>query len=543
MTDRSQEQSIHDPEKLRVMFIGEGLVLSAAIALVKKRGHDIVGVFCASALEYETMKRNHLPVSPPGSSVKAFFSQRPFDVLFSINNGRILKASTIDLAQLAAVNYHNGPLPAYAGRWVTAWAILNGEATHGVTWHLIESGIDTGPILVQRRFELAQVETTGSLNLRCTQAAIEGFSEVLDKLERRDIRPVVQDPARRSYFRKADTAPNGGLVDWTRSADDIVRLVRACDWGSSENRFGEARVDLAETGVRLVRSAEKASGSGPAGTVLAAAGSEVTVACADGAVRFRLADAKAMDADLPLPSAVGATQPDDRPASAANSVIDLILAQASARPDAMAIGGACREVSRKDLVDRSLAVGARLLAEGVQLDDGVGILLPIGSDFVASALGAMMSGGAYVPLSAKSPDARLAREVAEAGVTHVVTTRSLADRLPASVGVKILFLDELPNEQADLSPRMPGPDQCAYRIFTSGSTGGIKSVEIGHSSLLNLCLHYKTAIPMGEDARMTALSSVTFDASVADIWPVLACGGALLIPPENLLMDVRHLIK
>ena len=50
------------------------------------------------------------------------------------------------LAARGAINFHDGPLPRYAGLNAPVWAILNREPAHGVTWHLIEGGIDEGDI-------------------------------------------------------------------------------------------------------------------------------------------------------------------------------------------------------------------------------------------------------------------------------------------------------------------------------------------------------------------------------------------------------------
>ena len=60
-------------------------------------------------------------------------------------------AASLELARQGAVNFHDGPLPAYAGLNAPVWAILNREATHGITWHLIEGGIEElpGPLAAQ----------------------------------------------------------------------------------------------------------------------------------------------------------------------------------------------------------------------------------------------------------------------------------------------------------------------------------------------------------------------------------------------------------
>jgi len=87
-----------------------------------------------------------------------------------------------------------------------------------------------------------------------------------------------------------------------------------------------------------------------------------------------------------------------------------------------------------------------------------------------------------------------------------------------------------------------GPTRRAYIIYTSGSTGQPKGVEIEHHSLTNLVWHYREWLGLKAGDRATLLAHVTFDASVADIWPALCTGGTVLIPPKSVLVDVDDLM-
>ena len=74
------------------------------------------------------------------------------------------RAKSLAQAGKGAINFHDGPLPRYAGLNAPVWAIINGEPDHGITWHMIEGGVDEGDILEQRLFELASEETALTLN-------------------------------------------------------------------------------------------------------------------------------------------------------------------------------------------------------------------------------------------------------------------------------------------------------------------------------------------------------------------------------------------
>lgn len=140
------------------------------------------------------------------------------DWLLSIANLRLIPQTVLALPTRGAVNFHDGPLPRYAGLNTPAWAIINGEAQHGVSWHLIEAGVDTGNLLAQREVEIAPDETAFSLNSKCYAAGMESFGAVLAQLESGKLQGTAQDLSQRSYFAKDKRPENGGLIDFTKSA-------------------------------------------------------------------------------------------------------------------------------------------------------------------------------------------------------------------------------------------------------------------------------------------------------------------------------------
>ena len=109
------------------------------------------------------------------------------DLTISAANRHVLDKATLANPALGCINFHNGPLPDYAGFRATALAIYNGELSPGVTWHRIDAGSDTGPVLCRRSFLLDTGETTASLNTRCTIEAIDCLEDLLDKIDRNDL--------------------------------------------------------------------------------------------------------------------------------------------------------------------------------------------------------------------------------------------------------------------------------------------------------------------------------------------------------------------
>ena len=103
--------------------------------------------------------------------------EHPADVLFSVAYLRMVPDDVLARV-LVAINFHDGPLPGYAGLNVTTWALLAGEHEHAITWHLMTSDVDAGEVVATERFPIADDETSFSLNARCYEAALATFPAI-----------------------------------------------------------------------------------------------------------------------------------------------------------------------------------------------------------------------------------------------------------------------------------------------------------------------------------------------------------------------------
>jgi methionyl-tRNA formyltransferase len=111
------------------------------------------------------------------------------------------------------------------GCFPTKWAILRDEPA-GVSWHRIDAGVDTGPILGQTVVPLNPGETDATLYLRLTRLGMELFDAHVPAVAARAAPPgEPQDESRAIYFPQAQ--PLDGAVDWSRSAAFIERAIRA----------------------------------------------------------------------------------------------------------------------------------------------------------------------------------------------------------------------------------------------------------------------------------------------------------------------------
>jgi amino acid adenylation domain-containing protein len=282
----SEQTTTQQP--LRCFLLGEEPLLQRCAELILGRGHVIVGVVTNTSALEGWAKDHGIPTFRRGA-YEAWLEGQPIDVLLSITHPALIREATIGKARLAALNYHDGPLPRYAGMNGSAWALHNGESAHAIVWHHLTSGLDTGDIVERRDVVFEPRETSLSLNMKNSALALESFERVLDRLESGNIAGTPQaTDVERTVFSRHDRPRALSTIDWQARATSADQLVRACAFGQFPNRFGAAK--LVHRGVALiVREAEVGPQPKPAprpGMVIELGEHSISIACGDGALRI-----------------------------------------------------------------------------------------------------------------------------------------------------------------------------------------------------------------------------------------------------------------
>lgn len=249
-------------------------------AMAIEAGHDVAAVITRDPRVRDWAIDAGLPVYASGLDVPD-----SVDWLLSIANVDVIPDPVLVKATCGAINFHDGPLPRYAGLNAPVWALMNGETTHGITWHVIEDGIDEGRIVAQQMFDITPDDTTLTVNAKCFSAAIDCFPKVMDALQAGLADAKRQDLSARSYYGLHNRPFAGGVIDFDTPTRDIVRKVRALYHGDYRNPLSVPKLVLHDR-VVLARQADAAVGQGEPGTVLAADTTSVTIATLDGAVRL-----------------------------------------------------------------------------------------------------------------------------------------------------------------------------------------------------------------------------------------------------------------
>src|ERR1700761_95788 len=204
-----------------------------------------------------------------------------------------------------------------------------------------------------------------------------------------------------------------------------------------------------------------------------------------------------------------------------------------AHPEAIAVTSPDGQVSYEQLWLRALALAQRLTDEGVRRGEPVALCLPRSIELVVGALGIMAAGGCYVAMDPDYPDERLRFMMADSGARIVVAQADTAARIGACHRVA-----PMQSAASGLAvPAMAAADDPAYIVYTSGSTGRPKGVVIEHAGLDNLVEWHEKAFEINEFDRTALIASPGFDAAVWEIWPCLAAGASLHVPPAEVKTD------
>ncbi|MBT2297503.1 non-ribosomal peptide synthetase [Pseudomonas fluorescens] len=195
-------------------------------------------------------------------------------------------------------------------------------------------------------------------------------------------------------------------------------------------------------------------------------------------------------------------------------------------------------LSYGELAERALRIARCLSDAGVMPGDLVAVSLAKGPQQVASVLGVLAAGAAYLPVGVDQPLQRCQRIVQQAGVVLMI-----AEQDPQLPGLKHLKPAQALQAQPLPAPRPVAADALAYVIYTSGSTGQPKGVEITHRAAMNTVAEINRCYAINATDRGLALSALDFDLSVYDLFGLLSVGAALVLIDESQRRDARAWLK
>lgn len=271
----------------RIVFMGTPAAAVPSLERVISDGHDVAAIFTqpdrasgrGNRVTFSPVKksaiRHQISVFQPTKvrTVETLELVRSFaaDLLVVVAYGRILPEELLNSFPLGAVNVHFSLLPKLRGAAPVNWAIVNGETRTGVTTMQMDSGLDTGAILIQSEVEIGSAENAVELMDRLSVLGAETLSDTLRDLD--SIIPVEQQDELASYAPMLNRPD--GEIDWSMPSKAIVDRIRGFQpFPTSYTYWNGLKITIwaAEAG----DPADSA-----AGTVVSANGDELRIGCGD----------------------------------------------------------------------------------------------------------------------------------------------------------------------------------------------------------------------------------------------------------------------
>jgi methionyl-tRNA formyltransferase len=282
---------------LRIAFAGTPQFALPALRVLLASRHSVVGVLTQPdrpagrgqqlrASPVKLLANEHgLETSQPSTlktpEGRAQLAQWAPDLLVVVAYGLLLPEPALSLPRLGCVNIHGSLLPRWRGAAPIQRAILAGDAETGVTIMQLDAGLDTGPMLLERRRPIHSHDSASDLHDALAELGAAALAEAIEGIARGTLTARPQPAAGATYAPKIEKAE--ARLDWNAGAIEIDRRVRAFNpWPIAETTFAGEPLK-----VLRARIADQPASDATPGTLLGIAEDGLRVACGEGVLAVR----------------------------------------------------------------------------------------------------------------------------------------------------------------------------------------------------------------------------------------------------------------
>lgn len=255
---------------MRIVFMGTPDFAVESLNALVNAGHDVAAVITqpdrpkgrGNKLAFPEVKSRalelNLPVHQPASVKEEAFlellqSYQP-DVIVVVAYGRILPQAVLELPQYGCINVHGSLLPAYRGAAPIQRAVLDGCKESGVTIMQMDSGMDTGDMLLQGSLPITEEDNTGTMFEKLAVLGGKLLVEALEGMQQGTIQPQKQNEAEATYA--ARILKEDEVIDWSKPAETIFCQIRGLApapgaytlWNDQRLKIWKSRISKKETG-------------------------------------------------------------------------------------------------------------------------------------------------------------------------------------------------------------------------------------------------------------------------------------------------------
>lgn len=202
-----------------------------------------------------------------------------------------------------------------------------------------------------------------------------------------------------------------------------------------------------------------------------------------------------------------------------------------------------QKMTYAELDEQANRVAAYLQYQGVAPDDIIAIMPERSLQMVAGILGILKAGAAYLPIDPEYPTARIQFMLEDSHTSWLLTHHHLAQNIEFSGTILDLDASYLYQNEYVYTPSEVTSDHLAYVIYTSGTTGTPKGVLVEHHGMANMRLTYEHTFGLTMQDRVVQFASLSFDASVWEMYMALFMGGTLYLAPKEKLINIDYFTR
>ncbi|MFT7032673.1 MAG: methionyl-tRNA formyltransferase [Cyclobacteriaceae bacterium] len=154
------------------------------------------------------------------------------DLFVSMSYNQIFRKRIINLPPLKVINCHAGKLPFYRGRNILNWALINNEKEFGITVHYVDSGIDTGNIILQKNYPISLSDDYSTLLIRSHTECANILYEAIKKIQNDTALSIDQTSIHPVGFYCGLRGLGDELINWEQTSIELFNFIRAiCEPG------------------------------------------------------------------------------------------------------------------------------------------------------------------------------------------------------------------------------------------------------------------------------------------------------------------------
>ncbi|MCM3291598.1 amino acid adenylation domain-containing protein [Paenibacillus sp. MER 180] len=231
-----------------------------------------------------------------------------------------------------------------------------------------------------------------------------------------------------------------------------------------------------------------------------------------------------------------------------HTIHGLFEQQAENYPDSIALTFKEQQMTYKELNDTANRIARQLQQNHIKRGSYVGLCVNRSIEMIVGMLAVLKCGAAYVPLDPLQPSDRLTTIIENANLDCLVTDHASFGLLHIPSQVPLMYLDDIDRIgiqlEGNLDALVTGIDS-AYIIYTSGSTGVPNGVLVNHSNVINVTLAAIEEFGIQHNSRVCQFATISFDASVYQIFSALLSGATLCIVSREeqiMISDLKEMI-